>query len=157
SAVDDLADQARTARASEMDARLALRTAEERARAMAGRAENLLSAAAAERQAAARATAAREQRRREAEVARAAVSPAELTLARIETSLSASREERSVIEEQRAAHEKQLGDVRSRLRVLAAELEQLTDSVHRDEMARTEQRLRVQQLEERAADELGLD
>ena len=157
SAVDDLAERARSARATEMEARLALRTAEERARAMAGRAEDLLSAAAAERQAAARATAHREQRRREAQVARAVVTAAEVTLIRIENSLRASREERSAIEEQRAAHEKQLGEVRSRLRELATELEQLTDSVHRDEMARTEQRLRVQQLEERAADELGLD
>ncbi|MGH3318070.1 MAG: AAA family ATPase, partial [Nocardioidaceae bacterium] len=33
----------------------------------------------------------------------------------------------------------------------------LTDTVHRDEMARTEQRLRIEQIEQRAIDELGLD
>ena len=157
SALDDLAERARSARTAEMEARLALRTAEERARAMAGREQDLLAAAAAEREAVARALARREQRRHEAEVARAVVTAAELILGRIEDSLRAARDERTAIEEQRAVHEKDLADVRVRLRELATELEQLTDSVHRDEMARTEQRLRVQQLEERAAEELGLD
>jgi chromosome segregation protein len=157
SAVDDFAEQARTARTTEMEARLALRTAEERVRAMAGRADDLLAAASAERAAVARATARRAQRRREAEVARAVVTAAEVMLARIENSLRLAREERSAIEEQRAAHDQRLAEVRTRIREIATELERLTDSVHRDEMARTEQRLRVQQLEERAADELGLD
>jgi chromosome segregation protein len=85
------------------------------------------------------------------------VTAAEVMLARIENSLRLAREERSAIEEQRAAHDQRLAEVRNRIREVATELERLTDSVHRDEMARTEQRLRVQQLEERAADELGLD
>jgi chromosome segregation protein len=157
SAIDELADEARTARAAEMEARLALRTAEERARAMAGRAEDLLAAAQAEREAIAKAAARREQRRHEAEVARAVVTAAEMMLARVEISLRAAREQRNDIERQRAGDEQELSAVRARHRELASELEKLTDSVHRDEMARTEQRLRVQQLEERAADELGHD
>ena len=157
STLDELAEAARVARAAEMEARLALRTAEERARAMAGRAEDLRASAQAEREAIARAAARREQRRHEAEVARAVVAAAEVVLARIEDSLRLAREERTEIERQRAVHERELSAVRTRHRELSTELEQLTDSVHRDEMARTEQRLRVQQLEERAADELGLD
>ena len=34
---------------------------------------------------------------------------------------------------------------------------QLTDSVHRDEVARTEQRLRIEQIETRAIEEFGVD
>ena len=37
------------------------------------------------------------------------------------------------------------------------ELEQLISSVHRDEIARAEQRLRIEQLEERAVEEYGVD
>ena len=57
---DRLAEQARLARAAEMDARLALRTLEERARALAGRAEALRRAAESERQARVKAMARRE-------------------------------------------------------------------------------------------------
>jgi chromosome segregation protein len=40
---------------------------------------------------------------------------------------------------------------------LTADLDRLTDEVHRDEVARAEQRLRIEQLEGRAADEYGVD
>ena len=43
------------------------------------------------------------------------------------------------------------------MRDLGRELDELVNSVHRDEMARTQQRMRIEQLEERALDELGLD
>jgi len=43
------------------------------------------------------------------------------------------------------------------LRDLAREHDELVSTVHRDEMARTEQRLRIEQLEERALEELGID
>ena len=40
---------------------------------------------------------------------------------------------------------------------LGTELARLTDSVHRDEVARAQQRLRIEQLQQRAVDELGTD
>jgi len=40
---------------------------------------------------------------------------------------------------------------------LSSELEQLTSSVHRDEIARAEQRLRIEQIEARALEEFGVD
>ena len=46
---------------------------------------------------------------------------------------------------------------REQLRDLGRELDELVNSVHRDEMARTQQRMRIEQLEERALEELGLD
>ena len=39
---------------------------------------------------------------------------------------------------------------------LQAELRELTDTVHRDEVARTQQRLRIEQLETKAVEELGI-
>ena len=62
SARDRLAAEARAARASEMEARLALRTVEERARGLAGRADSLRRAAAHERQVRAQAQARRDRR-----------------------------------------------------------------------------------------------
>ena len=47
--------------------------------------------------------------------------------------------------------------MRSRGRELASELEQLTSSVHKDEIARAEQRMRIEQLESKAVEELGVD
>jgi chromosome segregation protein len=43
------------------------------------------------------------------------------------------------------------------MRDLGRDLDELVNTVHRDEMARTQQRMRIEQLEERALDELGLD
>ena len=47
--------------------------------------------------------------------------------------------------------------MRTRLRGLESQLADLTDSVHRDELLKAEHRMRMEQLAERALDELGLD
>jgi chromosome segregation protein len=154
---DRLADDARAARAAETEARLALRTAEERARAVAGRADALLRAAADERDARARAQARRERLRREAAVAQAVLEASATVLNRLEGSLATAVAERAAVEEGRRAVEVDLRETRGRLRDLDAELAELVGSVHRDELARTQQRMRVEQLEERALEELGLD
>ncbi|MBA3419837.1 MAG: AAA family ATPase, partial [Geodermatophilaceae bacterium] len=57
----------------------------------------------------------------------------------------------------RVAHEGELLALRAQLRESSAELERLTDAVHRDEVARAEQRLRIEQLESRTAEEYGVD
>ncbi len=153
----ELRDAAALAASAEMDARLAVRTGEERVRALAGRAESLLQAAADERTARERAAQRRAQAQRDAAVARAVVEVARFGAACIEESLSAAAEARSKAE---AAHAARLGDLqalRARSRELGGELERLTDSVHRDEVARAEQRLRIEQLEEKAVEELGID
>ena len=154
---DELAEQAKAARAGEMDARLALRTAEERARALAGRADSLLRAASAEREAASREQQRREQRRREVATAQQVAQVAVIVLERLERSLSAAQAERLAIEAARADAEGRARQIRGQVRELAGDLDQLTDSVHRDEVARAEQRLRIEQLETRAGEELGLD
>src|SRR5690606_31843744 len=53
--------------------------------------------------------------------------------------------------------EQELLAVRARLRELGADHDELVNSVHRDEMARAQQRMRIEQIEERALEELGLD
>ncbi len=152
-----LAEASRVARAAEMDARLALRTTEERARAIQGRADSLLRAAASERAARAAAIARREQLLLEGRVGEAVGRGVAVVLARLEESVALAAAERTRVEQARSGREQELREARERLRDLGRELDELVSSVHRDEMARTQQRMRIEQLEERALDELGLD
>jgi len=152
-----LAEAARAARQREMDARLALRTAEERARAIQGRAESLDRSAREEEAARERARERRERLVREGRAARAVLAGAEQVLVRLDVSLAWAADERTRVERSRAGREQQLRAVRDQLRDLAREHDRLVDSVHRDEMARAQQRMRIEQLEERARDELGLE
>lgn len=152
-----LAAAARDARQAEMDARLALRTAEERARALHGRADSLLRAAQAERESRARAAERRERLIREGRAAEAVSSAVRVVLHQLERSVMLAADERAAVEESRQGSEQELMAVRTRLRDLGREHDELVSSVHRDEMARTQQKMRIEQLEERALEELGLD
>ncbi|HEU4913154.1 MAG TPA: chromosome segregation protein SMC [Actinomycetes bacterium] len=154
---DELEEAARAGRQSEMEARLAVRTGEERARALAGRADGLARAAAQEREHRAKAAARRERRAREAAVAQQVALAAEAALAHLEHSLAAAAQAREVAERARAERDQELAGLRGRLRELGAELERLTDSVHRDEVARAEQRLRIEALQQKALEDLGVD
>jgi chromosome segregation protein len=152
-----LAEEARAARQREMDARLSLRTAEERARALAGRADSLLRAAQAERDSRARAAARRERLIREGEVAGAVGRGVAAVLQRLEVSVAAAAAERTAVEQARRGREEDLRNIRATAQDRRREHDELVNTVHRDEMARTQQRMRIEQLEERAIEELGLD
>ena len=60
------------------------------------------------------------------------------------------------MEQARRGREEEPGRLRTTLRDLAKEHDELVNTVHRDEMARAQQRMRIEQLEERALEELGL-
>ncbi|WP_314325384.1 chromosome segregation protein SMC [Paenarthrobacter ilicis] len=153
---DELAADARTARALETEARLALRTAEEQLGAISNRAASLERAAATERRAREEAARRAQRRRAQAQRAAAVAGAAEHTLLYVDVSVDHAARDRDVAEETRETLDKDLGAVRSANDALARELAELTDSVHRDEMARTQQRLRIEAVETRAIEELGL-
>ena len=140
---DELAAEARTARALETEARLALRTAEEQLGAVSNRAASLERAAATERRAREEAARRAQRRRAQAQRAAAVVSAVEQTLRYVDVSVEVAASERDRAEQKREVLEKELSDVRSGNEALARELAELTDSEHRDEMARTQQRLRI--------------
>jgi chromosome segregation protein len=154
---DHSADLAREARSAEMDARLALRTVEERARALAGRAESLVRAAEAERAARAKAAARREQLRREAEVAAAVQAAAGWLGEQVTASRALADAERTEAQQRRTEAEAELTAARHRGRELARSFEGLVDSVHRDELARAQQQMKIDALAEKALTELGLE
>jgi chromosome segregation protein len=153
---DRLAEAARVGRQREMDARLALRTAEERSRALAGRADALLRSAREERAARARAAERRERLRREAHLGEAVLQGAAAVLRRLEVSVTRAAEERAAVERSRRGREEELMAVRAALRDLAREHDEVVGTAHRDEMARAQQRMRLEQLEERSLEELGI-
>ncbi|MFE2273386.1 AAA family ATPase [Streptomyces lavendulae] len=157
SARDRLAADGANARQTEMEARLQLRTHEERVKALAGRADGLDRAARAEREARTRAERRRQRLRHEAEVGRAVAEGARQLLAHLEVSIGRADRERTAAEEAKGSCERELGEARGRGRDLKAELDKLTDSVHRGEVLGAEKRLRIEQLETRALEELGVE
>ncbi|MHA6805329.1 chromosome segregation protein SMC [Salinifilum ghardaiensis] len=153
---DRLNEELTQVRQQEVDAQLTLRTAEERARSVQGRADQLRRAARHEREARARAEAARQARERGARVARAVVEGAEQAAERIRTSLRAATEARDEAQRKQAENEQALNTARQQVRELGGELEKLTDAMHRDEVVRAEQRMRIEQLENKIVEEFGV-
>ncbi|MBT3163128.1 chromosome segregation protein SMC [Streptomyces sp. Vc74B-19] len=154
---DRLAADGANARQTEMEARLQVRTHEERVKGLAGRADSLDRAARAEREARARAEQRRARLRHEAEVAGAVAAGARQLLAHVEVSLARAAEERTAAEAAKARREEELARARTEGRDLKAELDKLTDSVHRGEVLGAEKRLRMEQLEAKALEELGVE
>ncbi|MBO3736237.1 chromosome segregation protein SMC [Actinoplanes flavus] len=154
---DRLAALVPQSRQNEMEVRLAVRTAEERVSSIAGRADSLMRQANAERQARERAAARRAARARGAEIARAVALGAAAALERVAVSVVAAAEHRDQLAQARTSREAELQEVRATAKRLVAELERLTSEVHRDEMARAEQRMRIDQLEAKAAEDFSLD
>ncbi|MGX7757145.1 chromosome segregation SMC family protein [Streptomyces angustmyceticus] len=154
---DRLAADGANARQTEMEARLQARTHEERVKALAGRADALDRGARAEREARVRAERRRARLRREAEVARAVAAGARQLLAHAEVSAVRAEEERGAAERAKAEREAALVAERNQARDLKSELDKLTDSMHRGEVLGAEKRLRIEQLETRALEELGVE
>lgn len=136
------------ARSVEMEARLARRTAEERAAGVRGKAEGLRRAAAAERAARERAEAAAAARLSAAAVAASVAEGAALVSSRLGRAVTRAAAHRDALEASRAQRAGALDVARQEATSLTARLAQLTDAVHRDEVARAQAALRIEQLEE---------
>ncbi|MFD5462552.1 chromosome segregation protein SMC [Kitasatospora sp. NPDC127059] len=152
-----LAGAASAARQGELEARLAVRTHEERVRALAGRADQLDRAARAEREARARAAERRRRAEHDARVANAVAAGARQLLACLEVSLARADAGRAGVEQALAERENELREHREHGHGLKEELDKLVDAGHRDEVLRAEKRLRIEQLEARALEEFGID
>jgi chromosome segregation protein len=157
SRTEELRNQVSVVRTSEVEARLAVRTIEERVDSVAARALALELSAQSERDASERAIIRRSARARAAVISQAVAEAAYEVLIHIERSIAKAATERGRLEESRAARDGETLTVRARGRELAGQLEQLTSSVHKDEIARAEQRLRIETLEAKTVEEFGID
>ena len=153
---DEFAELAEESRQAEMESRLSLRTAEERARATAGSAESLRRAATAERQAREQARIAAQRRAAGSELAGRVSDLATRAAARLEQSLIEAGEARDTAGARRAGADAALAQARARAAELQKDWDRLTDAVHRDEVVRAQQTLRWQQLSDRSAAEFAL-
>lgn len=154
---DAAAGAAREARRHEMDARLEVRTLEERVGALAGRAKALTTAAAAEREARRRAAEKEARRVRLARVAAVVRDDATYALRVTERSVELAADARERAEEERTARDRAIAATRTEMDDAAAEVARLTDAAHRDEVLRAEQTMKLNALTERAVAELGID
>ena len=154
---DRLELAASRARTAETELRLTLRTREERARSLKGRADSLEGAARNELAARERLRERRERRRREATVAEAVGAAAVFAVARSSAALALATTLRDTAEAERAERDRAAVTLRAELGSVQDELRDLTDSAHRDEVARARQVARIEQLQARAVEELGID
>ncbi len=147
---------AEEARAAEVEARLAVRTAEERANAVRGRADSLRRAAAAEREARIRAQRAREARVQAATVAAAVAEAGGLVAARLSAAVSSASSIRDDVAAERQVRAAALAKAREEVNEFTTRINLLTDSLHRDEVAKAQAALRIEQLEEQVLEQFGM-
>ena len=148
---------AREAREAENEARLALRALEAQSRRAASRARSLRQAAAAEREE--RARYARREAARKTELATASdvEAAARVALEAAERALSQAAAERDRLSERRSQVSQEVSDARRALDRLSAELSEATASAHQGQIAAEQTRLRVEDLQRRALEELSLE
>ena len=154
---DRLAVEAAAARSAETDQRLNLRTREEQARSLKDRVDGLEAAAESELRARERARQARARREAQARVARAVQHGCRQTKGLVDTVLAVAKIQRAEAEAARTVSDAALREQRSAVAAIGDQLRELTDTVHRDEVARAEQRLRIEAMQTRAVEELGIE
>jgi chromosome segregation protein len=145
-----------TARSVEVEARLAVRTAEERANAVRGQADSLRRAAAAEREARLRAQQARAARERAAAVAVAVADSGRLLAERLDWVVGVASRNRDALAAGRRQRSVAIATVRDEVNTLGTRIAALTESLHRDEMAKAQATLRIEQLEQTVLERFGM-
>ncbi|MDI9953566.1 chromosome segregation protein SMC [Rhodococcus sp. IEGM 1305] len=143
-------------RAVEVEARLSVRTAEERAESVRGKADSLRRAAQVERDARARAERAMKARQNAAAVAAAVAESGQRVAEHLGDVVEAAMAHRDELARARTERTTQLEQVKERVRQLSGQLASLTDAVHRDEVARAQAALRIEQLEEAILEQHGI-
>ncbi|NAZ17474.1 chromosome segregation protein SMC [Glutamicibacter soli] len=150
-----LADAAAAARQQELEARLALRSSEERVTALRSRVDGLRRTAAAERTHREVALKRAVERKAQAAKAQRVEQASERVLRFIELSLTMAGQERDELSVKKTELEELLASNRTEAEQLSAELARLADAVHRDEVLRAELRIKIENLETKSLEELG--
>ncbi|WP_319432029.1 chromosome segregation protein SMC [Mycobacterium sp. RTGN5] len=147
---------AEEARAVEVEVRLAVRTAEERANAVRGRADSLRRAATAEREARIRAQRARAARAHAAAVADAVADSGRRIAERLAGVVAAASRRRDGLAAERQERATAMAAAREEVTALNSRITALTDSLHRDEVAKAQAAMRIEQLEQMVLEQFGM-
>ena len=147
---------AEQARAFEVEARLAVRTAEERADAVRGRADSLRRSASAERDTRLRAQQARAARQHAAEVAAVVAETGRRVAAHLVVVVGAASRVRDQLAAERLERAAAMTAARAEVAELNTRISALTESLHRDEVAKAQAELRIEQLEQMVLEQFGM-
>jgi chromosome segregation protein len=153
---EDAAAAVTEVRSVEVEARLSLRTAEERADSVRGKADQLRRQARMEREGRARAERARARRVQSAAVAAAVAEAGTRVAGRLERVVADAAVRRDELARRRSDRAAELDRTREQVRALAARATQLTDAVHRDEVAKAQAVLRIEQLEQNVVEQFSI-
>ncbi|TGD88053.1 chromosome segregation protein SMC [Mycolicibacterium sp. CH28] len=147
---------AEEARAVEVEVRLAVRTAEERANAVRGRADSLRRAAAAERETRIRTARARAAREHAAAVAAAVAEAGRRLATHLGGVVAAASRRRDRLAAERQERATAMAAAREEVTALNSRITALTDSLHRDEVAKAQAAMRIEQLEQLVLEQFGM-
>ena len=148
---------AREAREAENEARLALRALEEQSRRASSRARSLRQAAAAEREERSRYAAREAARKAELATASDVEAAARVALEAAERALERAASERDRLSERRVEVSQEVSDARRAIDAMGAELAEAASAAHRGQLAVEQTRLRVEDVQRRALEELSLE
>jgi chromosome segregation protein len=151
-----IAAAADAARSTEVEALLAVRTAEERTNAVRGQADSLRRAVAAEREARLRVQQARAARVHAAAVAAAVAEAGRMLAQRLGQVVVAASRTRDALAAERRQRSAAMTTVRGEVNTLSARIATLTEALHRDEVAKAQAALRIEQLEQMVLEQFGL-
>ncbi|ANE04327.1 chromosome segregation protein SMC [Corynebacterium crudilactis] len=143
-------------RAMEMDARLALRTAEERAGQQRGKGDSLRRQAAAELQAKIRHDQALEARRRRTHLAAAIRTGAQAVSERVAVALSQAAAERDQRNQEKAVLVTQAAQAKDTVNAVRQQLNRLNDNAHSMEIARSQAQVRMEAAVAKITEQLGI-
>ena len=152
-----LTDALAQARAREVEAQLAVRTAEERQSAAEANVSRLETSARQVRSQRAAQAELRARRLREAQVGADVVVALDVIEPMVEDAVARADTARRDLEAAKNARDNELRGIRAQIRELLQVADKLNDSVHRDEMAKAEQRMRIEAAQEKAMVEFGID
>ncbi|WP_026917638.1 chromosome segregation protein SMC [Gordonia shandongensis] len=144
------------ARSAEVETRLTLRTAEERLASVRGRADSLRRAAEAERAARERRRRQDEQRRAAATIAAAVESTGERLAVAVAAAVADAAQTRDSLAAVRSERSAEVDALRAQTEQLAGVMNGLRDAVHRDELAKAQAALRIEQLEEQVLEQFAI-
>ncbi len=147
---------AEAARGAEVEARLVVRTAEERANAVRGKADSLRRAAAAEREARVRAQQARAARQHAAEVAAAVAESGRALAGRLSAVVTAASRMRDRLAAERQQRATAMAAAREEVTGLNARIAEITDALHKDEVTKAQAAMRIEQLEQMVLEQFGM-
>lgn len=143
-------------KALEMETRLALRTAEERAGATRGRAEGLRRQARQEQAAREQFEKAQQRRIAAQQTAAAVLEQAQRVGQRIEDALHRAEDARQATDAQHKQWQTTMSQQKDKVSALSAQLGRLTDTAHQAELARSQAQLKIEQALDNAMEQLSM-